>query len=273
MENEKGTGQALNTIAKGVVDGTGAFLGRICNPAAEEFGLLLRDKVKHWRNKNFIKIATESEKLVSEKKESKNPHIHPRVLHAIYEHGSWSEDDKLQKMWSGLLASSCYDEGSDKSIFYVDILSKMSSDEAALFEYICKSSEWRISWSENLVEALPSFSEPHKLKEVTKLVNYEDIDEAISHLETLGLIKHESHSSYGKMDEYDSVETKSFNLDSSGLDGEWINHVELSLTNLGIRLFLKVQGIDQRPSEYFKDKVPKEDEDDSDWYYYDEWRY
>ena len=38
-------GETLNTLAKGVVDGAGAFLSRICLPAAEEFGLLLRDKV------------------------------------------------------------------------------------------------------------------------------------------------------------------------------------------------------------------------------------
>lgn len=44
-KEESNKSQPLNTLAQGAVDGAGAFLGRICLPAAEEFGLLLRDKV------------------------------------------------------------------------------------------------------------------------------------------------------------------------------------------------------------------------------------
>ena len=47
-------GEALNTLAKGAVDGASAFLSKICLPAAEEFGLLLRDKLSVWRAKNAI---------------------------------------------------------------------------------------------------------------------------------------------------------------------------------------------------------------------------
>jgi len=263
--------QPLNTLAKGVVDGTGSFLGRICLPAAEEFGLLLRDKVKHWRNKNFIKITNDAEKLISEKRNESTPNIHPRILHSIYENGSWSEEEEIQKMWSGLFASSCYEDGSDRSIFYVDILSKISKNEATIFNYVCKSSEWRITISENLVEALPVFTEPNKLKSITKIDNFEDIEESISHLQFLGLITHVTDLSNSKQDHYDSVETDAFDSDYSGKDGLWHNYVELSLTSLGIRLFLKAQGIEKRPSEYFKDKVPVSD--DKEDFFYDMWEY
>jgi len=37
--------EAINTVTTSVVGGAEAFLGRICLPAAEEFGLLLRDRV------------------------------------------------------------------------------------------------------------------------------------------------------------------------------------------------------------------------------------
>ncbi len=263
--------QPLNTLAKGVVDGAGAFLGRICLPVAEEFGLLLRDQVKHWRNKNFIRIAKDAEKLVTSKKTEIPPNIHPRILHSIYENGSWSEDEELQKMWAGLLASSCFDEGTDRSIFYVDILSKISKNEAVLFNYVCKSSEWRITWSENLVEALPVFTEPSNLKAVTNMTSFEDIEEVISHLQFLGLVRHESDLPQEKTEYYDSTEGKPFDWERSGSDGQWLNYVELTLTSLGIRLFLKAQGIEKRPSEYFKDKVPRTDERDD--FYYDDWMY
>jgi hypothetical protein len=35
--------EAVKIATKGAVDGVGAFLSRICLPAAEEFGLLCRD--------------------------------------------------------------------------------------------------------------------------------------------------------------------------------------------------------------------------------------
>lgn len=54
--------EAINTLTKGAVDGAGAFLSRICLPAAEEFGLMLRDKVSSWRAKNAVAIIQKAEK-------------------------------------------------------------------------------------------------------------------------------------------------------------------------------------------------------------------
>jgi hypothetical protein len=262
-------GHPMTTIAKGVVDGAGAFLGRICLPAAEEFGLLLRDHVKHWRNKNFVRITRQAEELIANKSADVPPRLHPRVLQSIYENGSWSDEDVLQKMWAGLLAAACFDGGTDQSIFYVDILSKMLKNEAVLFEHVCKSTEWRITWVENTVEALPLFTEPNRLRAVTGLNSFEDIEEAISHLQHLGLVKHESNLSESKTEQYDSVENEEFDWESSGSDGQWLNYVELGLTSLGIRLFLKIQGIEKRPSEHFKDKVPRTDDQED--FYYEDW--
>jgi len=39
-----------------IIYGINSFLGSICMPAAEEFGLLLRDKIAYYRLKNFFKI-------------------------------------------------------------------------------------------------------------------------------------------------------------------------------------------------------------------------
>jgi hypothetical protein len=47
-------GEATKILAQGTVDGASAFLSRICLPAAEEFGIVLKDQVRHWRNQNVI---------------------------------------------------------------------------------------------------------------------------------------------------------------------------------------------------------------------------
>ena len=41
-------GRAVERVTDSVLSGAEAVLGRVCLPAAEEFGLLLRDKVSRW---------------------------------------------------------------------------------------------------------------------------------------------------------------------------------------------------------------------------------
>ena len=63
----KPIGEAINAATKAAIDAASAFLGRICLPAAEEFGLLIRDKISFWRLKNFLKISEKAENLLRQK--------------------------------------------------------------------------------------------------------------------------------------------------------------------------------------------------------------
>lgn len=42
-------------FAKATVDGVSSFLEIVCKPVLEEFGYLLRDKVRQWRLNNIIR--------------------------------------------------------------------------------------------------------------------------------------------------------------------------------------------------------------------------
>ena len=57
----KPVGDAVKIATEGMFKGAGEFLGRICLPAAEEFGLLLRDRVSHWRASHAARIAERAE--------------------------------------------------------------------------------------------------------------------------------------------------------------------------------------------------------------------
>ena len=57
--------KAAEKIVEKSVDGIGLFFGAICMPAAEEFGLLLRDKVAVFRRKNIEAIADKSKKKMA----------------------------------------------------------------------------------------------------------------------------------------------------------------------------------------------------------------
>ncbi|EJG0725892.1 DUF4393 domain-containing protein [Vibrio parahaemolyticus] len=228
--------KATAVLAKGVVE----FLGRICNPAADEIGLLLQDKVRAYRNKNFESIASKAEVKVN-KNSRIEPTINPRLLYKIYEEGSWSESDNLQEMWAGLLSASCFDDRSDQNMIYVDLLSKMSSTEARLFDFIARSTKWSINSSTALPETNAIFPTIDMLKESCGISDQDDLDECLTHLSALGVINFEN---YPDIDSYTSTAKEVFSdYDFDDFFApDWSYSVELSLTQVGYRLFIKTTG-------------------------------
>jgi hypothetical protein len=88
----KDFGVATKVIAVGLVDGAKAFLGRVCLPAAEEFGLMLRDNVHAWRLNNAAKIFNKANDLSNLNPKIINSKIHPRLAHVALEEGSMNSD-------------------------------------------------------------------------------------------------------------------------------------------------------------------------------------
>lgn len=113
----KHIGDSVAHITKATVDGASSFLAKICLPAAEEFGLLLQDKVRSWRARNSLKILPAAqEKLQKRQHEQTNLlQAHPHLVSSILEHGFWNNDPYVQSIWGGLLASSCCYDGMDDS--------------------------------------------------------------------------------------------------------------------------------------------------------------
>lgn len=93
--------QPLDTATKGLIDGAGAFLSKICLPAAEEVGLLFRDRVSYWRALNLAKVLKKTESKL--KGEFRN--ISPKLILPIVEGASLEENEELQDLWAKLLSS------------------------------------------------------------------------------------------------------------------------------------------------------------------------
>src|SRR5687768_12770409 len=74
----KPAAKAMEKATEGAVAGAGAFLSRICLPAAEEFGYLLQDRVRAWRGTHAVQLAAKAEQLTAGK-----PGVleaHPRLV-------------------------------------------------------------------------------------------------------------------------------------------------------------------------------------------------
>ncbi len=137
----KPVADAVNTTVTATVGGASAFLSRICLPAAEEFGLLLREKVSNWRRQSALKITSLAESKIDGSLLGKVS-AHPRIVCEIIEKGSWSDEDHVQQVWAGLLASACTESGRDDSnLIFIGLLSQLAASQVRILNYVCENAQ------------------------------------------------------------------------------------------------------------------------------------
>ena len=223
---------SVNTITKGTVDGASAFLSRICLPAAEEFGLLLKDKVSSWRAKNAVQIANKAQSLLENQVQGLVVSAHPRIIYSTLENGSWAEDDFMQSLWAGLLASSCTTDGKDESnIILINLLSQLTSSQARIISYICLNSK-KYMGKGGFITCEPFHLEAEELFEISGIDDIHQLDRELDHLRGLELI------------------TAGFEVD--GRTADMTPHA------LCLQLFARSQGYVGSPIDYYnaKEKSP-----------------
>jgi hypothetical protein len=180
---------SVNKVTDGAVNGASAFLSRICLPAAEEFGLLLKDKVSSWRAKNAVDITNKAQALLLDRKLSDlSLHALPRIVYSVIENGSWADDDLMQNLWAGLLASSCSETGKDESnLILVNLLSQLTTSQVRLISHISQNAasfQTEAGW----IGALPFYMELEDLIQVMKVEDIHQIDRELDHLRGSELI-------------------------------------------------------------------------------------
>ena len=136
----KPVAEAMSHVAKVTVEGASSFLSRICLPVAEEFGLLLQDKVRAWRAKNAVCVVFEAQARIDKYLHTHDCHAHPRLVGTVIEEGSWADDKILQEMWGGLLASSCSIDGcNDSNLIFVGLFNNLPGFRFAFYAILVKS--------------------------------------------------------------------------------------------------------------------------------------
>jgi hypothetical protein len=209
----EGTGHAITVF----VDGIASFLGKICLPGAEEFGLLWKDKIANWRVLNAAKIVDAAKKKLEEQNvDMDNTKGHPRIIGKIIDAGSWADTIELQDLWAGLLTSSCTEDGKDESnLIFADLLGQLTSLQALVLAYSCEKTPKFISRN-GLLLPLNLFLEMREVKTLCHCDDVHRIDRELDHLRSLGLLM-------------------------SGLDtqGEYGN---LAATPLALQLYMRCKG-------------------------------
>ncbi|MEK6709022.1 MAG: hypothetical protein AABZ64_00430 [Nitrospinota bacterium] len=220
-------GRAVERATDSVLSGAEAVLGRICLPAAEEVGLLLRDKVSAWRQKNMLSTIAKAQPLLQAAASEKR-HAPPRLIMESLNHASWSDSEEVQQMWAGLLASSCSTDGNDDGNWiFINLLGQLTAMQVRILNAACVEAE-KTMLPNGLIVAEGVNRTADDLVALTGCRDVQRIDRELDHLRALGLI------------------SVGFHADSSK---EAI--ADIRPEPLALHLYVRAQGSLQNPVEYF----------------------
>ncbi len=244
----KPIGESIKIATQSAVDGASAFLSRICLPAAEEFGLALRDRVGIWRQLNMVAITRAADKKLAAQLETENVSAHPRIVGEILENGSWIEDCIVQDMWGGLLASSCTEFGDDDSnLLFTSILSQLTKLQARLIDQVCIQVPKTLTPNGLIQPATEYCSHINmqtddrfvwsfgKLREVCGDWGIDRFDCEIDHLREMGLLRSESG-----FEPYDND-----------------YRAQIVPTPLALQMYVRCQGSRSAPADFFGLSIPQ----------------
>lgn len=184
----KSLGDATNTIITKSIGGIELFLKIVCKPAFEEFGLMLGDKVRHWRVNNIINVLEKSQDKLEFRDNKLELKINPRIALGIIENASLTDENELQDLWSGLFAASCnHDEKNDENIIFIDFLKSITCTQAKILKYVCENSI-KVIYNNGLMTSEKLILNVDKLKEISGILDLYRLDRELDHLAHLNLI-------------------------------------------------------------------------------------
>jgi len=130
-----------------------------------------------------------AEKMLSERPDSVERHAHPHIVADILRNGSWEKDDATQRMWAGLLVSSCDEHGTDESNRdLVDLLVEVTTSQVHILIDGCRRSAER--WlSTDGSASLPIILDQQEMIRVTGMYDVYRNATDVAYLHNLGLIE------------------------------------------------------------------------------------
>jgi hypothetical protein len=227
----KPVADTIKIVTEAMVEGASAFLSRICFPAAEEFGLLLKDRVQYWREKNRINMLQKAEEKLNKFSPGEDKRAHPRLVAEILNRGSWEANEEVQDMWAGLLASACTNDGRDESnLLFINILAQLTSLQAKILNYGCENGKkvlTKAGWITSEQSLTVSLSD---LRNITGCNDLHRLDRELDQLRNLGLI------GCGMV---------------GGGFGEYSTDADITPTGLALQMYVRCKGFTGDPSQFF----------------------
>ena len=212
-------------------------------PRAKELGLALQDRISDWRARNAVRMLHRANELHLSRSPDPTERLSPRLAHIAIEEASWIEDEQVQKMWSGLLASSTSRDGrSDENLLFMNLLKQLSSLQVAILRFAVEKSGKKAVSTHGFV--MPEAHTRVSVTELLDLFDMEDlqrIDRELDHLRELGLVGAPAGSGV-----------------SGGIHPDSDTAV-LTPTPLALHLYVRAQGSKLSPKVYWNLGAPEDE--------------
>lgn len=115
------------------------WLYRLCPSRATEPIYAITGELDEFRTRNMLTIALIAERMLAAGSDLDKMHADPHIVASILKDGSWENDDLTQRLWAGLLVSSCDLTGWDKSNKdLVELLVQVTSNQLHILVEGCR---------------------------------------------------------------------------------------------------------------------------------------
>jgi hypothetical protein len=128
--------------------GASDLLNKLLGPGAAQLGQVLGYKLYPYTVKNFVTTMKKTKRLLRAAGLPANP-VPPRFLLPFVENSSIEDNDSLQEMWAGLLATASQ-QGDSVSPSFIETLKQLTPDEARYFEKLRTKDGIHISQGGNI---------------------------------------------------------------------------------------------------------------------------
>lgn len=175
--------------ARSLNEACGTILAKLCYRVADEIGADFSERTSDWRLRNATKILEITEEIYDKCSKTGNEHAPPRLVHKVLGEGSWTDDTRLQKMWAGLLVSSCSQDGRDEgNLIFINILSQLTALQTKILAYACENACIEVTSAGWIMASRSLQVDLKTLVTITGLDDFHRLDRELDHMRSLELI-------------------------------------------------------------------------------------
>ena len=175
--------------AKSVSEACATILAKLCYRVADEIGADFFERTGNWRRRNATMILEATAEKYDEFSKTGKEHAPPRLIHKVLQEGSWTDDTHLQKMWAGLLVSSCSQDGRDEgNLVFINILSQLTTLQVKVLAYACENADIEVTRAGWLMASGAVNVDLKTLVAITGVEDFHRLDRELDHMRGLELI-------------------------------------------------------------------------------------
>lgn len=115
------------------------FLYRLCPSRAMEPISVLTGELDEFRTRTMLAIVLTAEKILAVEPDADKLHAHPQTVATILKEGSWEHEELKQRLWAGMLVSSCSFEGTaELKKDLIELLMQLTPNQVHILVEACK---------------------------------------------------------------------------------------------------------------------------------------